>query len=265
MQSYVSPIWRSFPTDLVERTERCIHSASKQFGTKGSGHIFFRADDVAAPGRNFAKLMDIFRRHRVPLCLAVVPAWLTGKRWQYLKGLGANESSLWCWHQHGWRHANHEVTGKKQEFGEARSTAQIIRDLTRGKRRLENIMTGAFYPVFTPPWNRCSARTLQALKKLGYEAVSRSSGGKPPSPAGLPDICVNVDLHTRREKNPAAGWQNLLGELEQAAATGFCGIMIHHQLMNDAAFDFLEILLKAFTSHPGIHLFNFKDMVERFA
>ena len=209
--------------------------------------------------------MTLFSGYGAPLSLAVVPAWLTSDRWAYLKGFEKRNPRRWCWHQHGWRHANHEITGKKQEFGEARSTAQIIRDLTRGKRRLENIMTGAFYPVFTPPWNRCSARTLQALKKLGYEAVSRSGGGKPPSPAGLPDICVNVDLHTRREKNPAAGWQNLLGELEQAATTGYCGIMIHHQLMNDAAFDFLEILLNAFTSHPGIHLFNFKDMVERFA
>ena len=117
MQTYVSPIWRHFPSDLVSRTERCIHIASERLENKGPGHIFFRADDVAAPGEKFARLMDIFKRHQVPLCLAVVPAWLTGRRWQYLKGQGAKESSLWCWHQHGWRHVNHETDGKKQEFG----------------------------------------------------------------------------------------------------------------------------------------------------
>ena len=102
--------------------------------------------------------------------------------------------------------------------------------------------------------------TLKLLKELGYAAVSRSRGSKPPSPGELPDYFVNVDLHTRKERDPATSWHNLLGEFEQAVASGFCGIMIHHQLMNPAAFDFLEILLKTFTNQPNIHLVTFKDL-----
>jgi len=260
MQSYVSPIWRSFPTDLVDRTERCVHSASEQFGNKGTGHIFFRADDVAAPGRNFAKLMDIFRRQRVPLCLAVVPAWLTGRRWQYLKSLGAKEFSLWCWHQHGWRHVNHEIDGKKQEFGASRRRSDIKRDLMQGKRRLEDLIEAEFYPVFTPPWNRCSLSTLQLLRDLGYAAVSRSRGSRPKVPGELSDFFVNVDLHTRKERDPALGWRNLFNELQQAISSNCCGIMIHHQRMNDAAFDFLEMLLKSMVRHKAFQLVHFKHL-----
>jgi len=260
MQSYVSPIWRHFPSDLVSRTERCIQIASERLENKGPGHIFFRADDVAAPGEKFARLMGIFKRHQVPLCLAVVPAWLTGRRWQYLKGQGAKESSLWCWHQHGWRHVNHETDGKKQEFGVSRSRLNIKRDLVLGKRRLEDLMEAEFYPVFTPPWNRCSLGTLQLLGELGYVAVSRSSGSMPQAPRGLPDFSTNVDLHTRKEQNPAVGWGNLLEELHQAISSKFCGIMIHHQRMNATAFDFLEMLIRILLKRRELQLVNYKGL-----
>ena len=261
MQTNISSIWRSFPEDLVDRTERCIDRALAQLGNKGCGHIFFRADDVAAPGRNFARLMDIFRRHRVPLCLAVVPAWLTGRRWQYLKGLGARESSLWCWHQHGWRHVNHEIDGKKQEFGASRSRLDIKRDIVKGKRRLEDLMETEFFPVFTPPWNRCSLSTLQLLRNLGYAAVSRSRGSRPKVRGELTDFFVNVDLHTRKEQDAATGWNNLLDELQQAMLSDSCGIMIHHQRMNEGAFDFLEVLLKTLVRHKAFQLLHFGDLV----
>ena len=260
MQNEVSPIWRHFPSDLFSRIERCIHIASERLENKSPGHIFFRADDVAAPGEKFARLMGIFKRHRVPLCLAVVPAWLTGRRWQYLKGLGAKESSLWCWHQHGWRHVNHETDGKKQEFGVSRSRLRIKRDLVLGKRRLENLMAAEFYPVFTPPWNRCSLSTLQLLGELGYVAVSRSRGSEPKAPRELSDYWVNVDLHTRKERDPAVGWKNLLAEFQQAISSKFCGIMIHHQRVNEAAFEFLEMLIRILVKCRDLQLVNYKEL-----
>jgi len=263
MKTNVSPIWRHFPSNLVARTEHCIHTACERLEAKGPGHIFFRADDVAAPGRKLAKLMDIFKRHRVPLCLAVVPAWLTGRRWQYLRALEAKEPSLWCWHQHGWRHVNHEINGKKQEFGASRSRSDIKRDLVLGKRRLEDLMEAEFYPVFTPPWNRCSFGTLQLLGELGYVAVSRYRGSMPRAARGLPDFYANVDLHTRKERDPAVGWESLLEELQQAISSKFCGIMIHHQRMNEAAFDFLEMLIRILAQRRELQLVNYKDLTLR--
>ena len=261
MRPDVAVIWRRTPADWDVRLNESLRSGCDKAGSDRPVTIFFRADDVAAPGDNFNRMMALFARHGVPLSLAVVPAWLTPARWLYLKGFEKSNPSRWCWHQHGWRHANHEVSGKKQEFGDARTAVEITQDLTRGKLRLEQIMAEAFFPVFTPPWNRCSASALQALKKLGYAAVSRSRGSKPVSTGGLPDYYVNVDLHTRKEQDSVSGWHNLLGEFEQALASGLSGVMIHHQMMNDAAFDFLEVLLKALTSYPDVHLVHFKDMI----
>jgi len=240
----------------------CVRTGCDRAEGQGAGYFFFRADDVAVPGRQFSRMMDLFSTYGVPLSLAVVPAMLTRKRWQYLKGFEKKNPSRWCWHQHGWRHVNHETEGKKQEFGDGRTTSEIKRDLVRGKERLEMLMGDRFYPVFTPPWNRCSSSTLQLIKELGYAAVSRSRGSMPSSPPGLPDYDVNVDLHTRKEKSPAAAWEKLFAELQQAISSNYCGIMIHHRMMNGAAFDFMEILLKTLVESPALQPVHFRELAQ---
>lgn len=261
MSHNISAIWLQRPPDLGARIQGCIDAACDRSENKGPAYIFFRADDVAVPSRRFLQLMELFWRYRVPLCLAVVPARLTGLRWNYLQKAGKKNTSLWCWHQHGWRHLNHEKKGKKQEFGAARTVSEIQKDLMRGKQRLEALMGENFYPVFTPPWNRCSSDTLRMLPTLDYVAVSRSRHSRPRSPAGLPDFSVNVDLHTRKDRGPVSGWDQLLAELEQAIVSGRCGILIHHQMMNDVAFDFLERLLKSLINNKNLQAVHFKDLV----
>jgi hypothetical protein len=262
MHRYVSSIWQRLPSDLVARTESCIKAAGEHSAKQGGATIFFRTDDIAAPGNCFTRLLEIFSFHRTPLCLAVVPAWLTPARWQAIEGIAKNAARLWCWHQHGWRHVNHGIEGKKQEFGSQRTPAELAHDIRRGRQRLRKLMGKRFYPVFTPPWNRCGQEALEVLKNSGYFAVSRSRGSLPPSPPGLPSFDVNVDLHTRKERSPKAGWDNLFNELHQAISSDCCGIMIHHQRMNTAAFDFLDILLKAFKTQNKLQLVHFKDLVE---
>ena len=262
MQPNVAALWRHLPPDLDARIAECIRSGCEKAQGQGAGTIFFRADDVAVPGRQFLRLMDLFSAYGVPLSLAVVPAALTRQRWQYLNGFEKKNPSRWCWHQHGWRHVNHETEGKKQEFGSGRAISEIKRDLVRGKERLEMLMGDHFYPVFTPPWNRCSSATLKLAKELGYAAVSRSRGGKAPSPGGLPDYFVNVDLHTRKEKHPAAAWEKLFAELQQGIASNHCGIMIHHRMMNGAAFDFIEILIKTLVENPVLQPVHFRDLAQ---
>lgn len=262
MPPNIAVLWRRHLPDLGTRIADCIHAGCQSVHGQDTGYVFFRADDVAVPGRQFSRMMELFATYGVPLSLAVVPAALTRPRWQYLNGFEKMNPGRWCWHQHGWRHVNHETEGKKQEFGATRTPAALQRDLVQGKMRLERIMGDRFYPVFTPPWNRCSRRTLELLKEMGYVAVSRNRGSKTPLPGGLPDYYVNVDLHTRKEKRPAEGWKNLFAELTQAFTSRHCGIMIHHRMMNAAAFDFLEILLQKLVDNPKLKLVHFKDMAK---
>jgi hypothetical protein len=253
----IAAVWQQVPGDLPSRLERCVSAALASAPVPVE--VFFRADDVAVPGQRFQRLTETFTRYRIPLNLALVPAWLTEARWGALLRT-AGDLDRWCWHQHGWRHANHERGGKKQEFGPQRTLPQLDADLAKGRRRLEAIAGARFFPAFTPPWNRCDLRTLERLAANGYRAVSRSAGSMPPAPAGLADIAVNVDLHTRREQNPADGWRSLLRELVEALKSGRCGIMIHHQRMNPAAFDFLDRFLAMTAAMETLRPADFRDL-----
>jgi peptidoglycan/xylan/chitin deacetylase (PgdA/CDA1 family) len=258
-----SALWRApLPPDLDARLTRWLTDGLAAAKASRRVTVFCRADDVGVPSRRFERLVELFQRHRAPLGLAVVPAWLTPARWERLAALTGGGNGLWCWHQHGWRHVNHEPAGKKQEFGPARPRSQLAADLRRGRERVEALMGPAFYPAFTPPWNRCSAESLELIREAGYRAVSRSSGSRPQAPPGLPELAVNLDLHTRREPTAERAWQGLAEELQAAVATGHCGIMIHHQRMNAAAAAFLDALLAALKAHRGFQLTGMPALAE---
>jgi hypothetical protein len=258
----ISKLWNHDYDGQKMDLDRCITEAFVAAGSQEPVAVFFRADDVAVPGKQFRELVDVFSRYRVPLSMAVVPAWLTAARWKSIQRLCNQNAKLWCFYQHGWQHMNHEPTGKKQEFGPARTTVEIEHDLMQGRERLMFLMQDVFFPAFTPPWNRCSKEALNVLQTSECQAISRSRGAYPPAPAGMPDFQVNVDLHTRKERTAALGWKNLYAELATGIADGFCGIMIHHQCMNDNALAFLEGLLERMVTMDTFCFYHLKGLAE---
>lgn len=222
--------------------------------------VFFRADDIGPLDAECIRMMELFRRYRVPLCPAVVPAWMSEERWQAMDRFSP-EDALWCWHQHGYGHVNHERTGKKNEFGASRTAEDVRRDLQLGREHLENILGPAFCPVFTPPWNRCSPTTLELLPELGFAAVSRSSGVRPET--ALPDLYVNVDLHTGKESRLSTAMERLLADWRQGVEDGYLGIMLHHQRMNERSFFFLEELFQLLQSQEGVLFCTFREFIRK--
>ena len=103
--------------------------------------------------------------------------------------------------------------------------------------------------------------TIQGLVKEDYLALSRSVGAKPLPPLPIPDIPINADLHTRKAPSSDQAAQDILHEIENGLASGLLGIMIHHQRMNDAAFDFLDDLLKIFSTQKHIHRVTLDDLL----
>lgn len=208
--------------------------------------VLFRADDVAVPGRNLERMLEVFLRAERPLLLAVVPAWLRQDHWRELLRV-SRDAPLFTWGQHGWRHADHEACGKKSEFPPGRALAHKRADLLKGHERLLRIMGPRFTPVFTPPWNRMDQDCLELLPELGFEAVSADAKLLPRArelARSLEFRPVHVDLHTRREQAQASALEGMLAEFARALAQGNCGVMLHHQRMAPASFDFLERLLE---------------------
>lgn len=246
--------------DLVKCLEKEVDSALEKAPGRGAA-VFFRADDIAVPDQRFFRLLDLFGRFHTPLALAVVPTWIEDNGWEKIKDVADKNPGLWCWHQHGWRHVNHEPVGKKQEFGPSRDRETIENELLKGRRILEERLGDNFYPVFTPPWNRCGLITLELLGDLGYHAVSRHQNVQPPCPKALLDLSVNVDLHTRKEPDPEDRWAGTVDDLKRSLAEGLCGIMIHHQRMNDESFDQLEILIETLQTSRKVSFVGFPDLI----
>ena len=257
----ISLIYTSFEKQLPRQIREAFKNTIEQgIGINGCTRLFFRADDIGVPSGNFSRLMELFLKYRIPLCTAVVPAWITRQRWELMQRYIEKGGSLFCWHMHGYRHVNHEMEGKKQEFGPGRNYDELLNDLSRGHDRLESIMGPHLTKVFTPPWNRCSLETMNILKEMGFKGISRSFGNKPFPPRGLEDFPVHVDLHTRKEKNAGTGWQKLLQELETGMKEDVCGIMIHHMRMNNRAFVFLEYFLQLVAGYKKIKILTYRQL-----
>jgi peptidoglycan/xylan/chitin deacetylase (PgdA/CDA1 family) len=143
------------------------------------------------------------------------------------------------------------------EFGPDSAPADKRLAIVRGRDKLQKCLGTRFLPIFTPPWNRLDAETVAILKEEGFLGISRHEGEKLRSVEGLPDIPVNVDLHTRREPKAEAGWSAFLNELDTALTAGRAGLMIHHQRMNAMAFEFLDKLLPLLKNHASLELVHF--------
>lgn len=255
----LSSMWQG-PEPLVEqRLDRMLDLGISEC-SPGRPLVWFRADDVAVPSANFAAMLACFRRHKLPLALAVVPSWLTVSRWRELRSQ-MGSGGAWTLHQHGRRHMNHEPRGRKSEFGPARAPDHKKRDLQLGKERLETILDKKFYPVFTAPWNRFDTATGQCLAGLGFLAASRNDKALLREPIDLPEIPVNCDLHTRRGSTTQT-WTDFFAEMQWWLSQGLLGIMLHHQRMNARALQFLDTLLAALAGRPGLEVLPLGDLVD---
>jgi peptidoglycan/xylan/chitin deacetylase (PgdA/CDA1 family) len=149
--------------------------------------LFFRDDDAGWRTDRLRALLDLFAEFALPVDLAVIPSAL-GRA--LADELAARPVGL---HQHGFAHLNHEPNGRKFEFGPSRPPEQQVQDIEAGARRLETLLGDRVDPIFTPPWNRCTADTGHALVALGFQVLSREARAEPLGIDGLAEIPISVD------------------------------------------------------------------------
>ena len=191
--------------------------------------VFFRDDDAGWGDVRLIELLDRFAACSLPVDLAVIPraldAGLAGELGMRRRvGL----------HQHGLAHVNHEREGRKSEFGPSRDAAAQRSDLATGRERLADLLGDRVDPIFTPPWNRCTADTGRCLAALGFEVLSREARTKPLDVPGLRELPVSVDWfahrHGERLSPPELGAR--IGDAIGSGAP--LGVMLHHAVMDGA-------------------------------
>jgi len=191
--------------------------------------FFFRDDDAGWGEIRLVALLDRFAACSLPVDLAVIPCELDAG----LAGELVSRPGVGL-HQHGLAHVNHEREGRKCEFGPARGAAAQRMDIEAGRERLAGLLGERLDPIFTPPWNRCTAATGRCLASLGFEVLSREARAAPFGLPGLLELPVSVDwfAHRRGERLRPASLGAQIGEL--IGSGGPVGVMFHHAVMDDA-------------------------------
>lgn len=175
--------------------------------------------------------------------------------------------------QHGWRHSNHAVAGKKSEFPAGRTPSEVSADLAAGAARLCALFGSRFVPILAPPWNRFAAEFLPLLRPAGIAGLSVMAGGAPAADESRTmradahvdlvawragrgfigaDIALGMlvgDLRTRR-----------LGAAHSGAATG---ILTHHLVMDRDTAAFLQQLHATVDAHPGARWLPARELLSR--
>jgi uncharacterized protein DUF2334 len=199
--------------------------------------VFVRDDDAGWRDDRLRALLDLFEACALPVDVAAIPRAL-GTR--IARELVARDIPV---HQHGFAHTNHEPEGRKFEFGPARSREAQRRDIESGRRLLAERLDGAVEPIFTPPWNRCTAETAECLAELGFSVLSRESRAEPLGVPGLRELPVSLDF-VRLEPDELAR--------RFAAARPPVGVMFHHAEMDPAEMMRAHELLALLAGHDRV-------------
>lgn len=229
--------------------------------------LFFRDDDVDEDEASLRRLLQFFAEAAVPLNLAIIPALLTAEAAGLLLASQAAHPGLFSLNQHGWQHRNHELMGRKCEFGVSRSYAEQLDDIARGQERMQEAFGDGWFPAFVPPWNRCTTDTHRVLCARKFRVFSALRSAKSEPVSGLRDISISLDLFRWQGgatlRSAAELYAEFSAQLRQAQADDVpVGIMLHHKVMQDDAYKFLTSLLHVLAAHRFIRIHTFEQLSE---
>lgn len=226
--------------------------------------IFFRNDDVDEDEAALRRLFGLFSERETPINLGVIPGRLTAECADLLAQRLRAAPELLELNQHGWLHLNHEREGRKCEFGPSRTYAEQSADIARGEARMTETFGPNWFPVFIPPWNRCTEETYRALDQLGFRALSAKRGGSDVAGYRFEEISITLDLYRwndgARMKSPEEIVDDLIAQLSRQQTIG---VALHHKVMDESAFSFLGSLLDALASYPTVSFHTFQSLLRQ--
>ncbi len=232
----------------------------QQLMTHNRVNVFFRDDDVDEDEPTLRRLLDLFAQKNVPVILGVIPAKLTNECVELLAQFSSSIELV----QHGWQHVNHELTGRKCEFGSRRSVEEQRADIARGQARMHEAFGERWFPAFIPPWNRCTTDTYRILDELGFRVLSQlHKDSSAITGFSFREISVTLDLFRWQDGATLKPQAELLQAIAaQLAQPQPIGIMLHHKVMRDDAFLFLEQLLEVLQQAATVRFHTFESLVQ---
>jgi peptidoglycan/xylan/chitin deacetylase (PgdA/CDA1 family) len=246
-------VWRPLRAELA----RWIHA-------NRSARFWLRDDDAVMPTDALERLLTLGGEHAVPLTLAVIPMH-AGEA--LAERLAADERVTVA--AHGWSHQNHATKDeKKQELGPHRPREVVLGQLRDGYRLLKPSFAKRFVPVLVPPWNRIDPLLLPELPGLGFEALSVFGPVKAKHAAFLPVINTHVDLMDWHDTRGCRDHGELVAAIVRELHQRFdgsnepVGILTHHLVHDESAWDFLKTLFAVVAEAPGARWVSIRESLD---
>ena len=225
--------------------------------------FWLRDDDAVRPTDALERLLVLGEEYQVPLTLAVIPAHAKEQLARRLEHEDDVNVAV-----HGWSHENHaSANEKKQELGPHRALDAMLAELSEGYKLLEELFPNRFVPVLVPPWNRIDPLLLPELPALDFRALSVFGPPKEKFTAFLPVINTHVDLMdwhgTRGCRDHGQLVETIVKELQQrfAGSDEPIGILTHHLVHDESAWDFLRKLFAIVEEAPGGRWVSLRELL----
>jgi len=225
--------------------------------------FFFRNDDAGWADSQLFELLDCFSSVEIPIDLAVIPLAIEDhnrslyERVKYSKGLIRI-------HQHGYSHNNHQLQGRKCEFGSDRTGSQQQADIQAGQDLLLEYFEGQVDPIFTPPWNRCNQDTINALINLGFTTLSRDNTADHLHCHRLNELPINIDWFKKRNGTRLNRFELVQLIVQVINGGESVGVMLHHEIMDHQEREVLSELLELLSSHPRVKCEHMNEILNLF-
>jgi hypothetical protein len=229
-------------------------------------NIFIRDDDAGWAEPKLFKLLKLCEQLSVPVDLAAIPTAMTPLLAYRLRNFIKDSAIDIGIHQHGYSHVNHELDGRKYEFGPSRNAEQQFNDIWRGQKDLRLYLDDLLDPFFTPPWNRCTEDTVKALERIGITMLSRDSTAKDLLPCQLQELPINFDW--LKKKNGIMLQRESLVEIfvDQLLSARHSqhksvGIMLHHEHMDSNNRANFSAFIKCLKQSPCIQFSSMSSLL----
>jgi len=219
--------------------------------------LWWRDDDAVSDTPALARLRTLADDAGAPVGIAAVPE----------RADASLAAAVAAWPgaaalQHGWAHRDHAAAGeKKVELGGARDAGVVLAELADGARRMRGLFGPSALPVLVPPWNRIAPEVVVRLPEMGVRGLSvhgpRAAREAAP---GLRAVNVHADAVDWRARRPlpAADLAGRVAAHLAARRTGAAdpdeptGLLTHHLVHDEDAWDTLARLLRRGLTHPAV-------------
>ncbi|MNH82836.1 hypothetical protein D3C73_352250 [compost metagenome] len=212
--------------------------------------LWLRDDDAIEPTAALSLLLDLSARWNAPMTIAAIPADATTALARLLIELPLISVAV-----HGWDHTNHApASEKKQELGLHRGEEAVLARLAEGLERIAGLFGDRAVPLLVPPWNRIAPALLGHLPSLGYVALSVFGPEREGTPVKL--VNTHVDIIDWKGTRGGRPMDILYAEASAHLGTGNTqstnlGVLTHHLVHDDAAWDFLDDFFALTAGHPA--------------